>query len=108
MTNYLIYPCKTMKITQNYLGTTSHYPHTVGYPKDYPIDEGCTDTGRDYMYCPCDKMKVKKIYGVGSRGTNTFWLESTSKVLFADGTEDYFTLMIIHPNDDDLRKLKVG
>ena len=108
MANYLIYPCKTMKITQNYLGTTSHYPHTVGHPKDYPIDEGCTDTGRDYMYCPCDKMKVKRIYGVGARGTNTLWLESTSKVLFADGTEDYFTLMVIHPNDDDLRKLKVG
>ena len=106
--NYLIYPCKKMKITQNYNGRTSHYPHTVGYPKDYPIDEGCSDTGREYMYCPCDKMKVKRIYGIGTRGVNTLWLESTSKVLFADGTTDYFSMLITHPEDDDLRKLKVG
>lgn len=25
--NYLIYPCKTMRITQSYTGTTSHKPH---------------------------------------------------------------------------------
>lgn len=107
-TNYLIYPCKTMKITQNYLGKTSHYPHTVGYPRDYPIDEGCADTGRDWLYCPCDKMKIKRIYGVGNRGVNTLWLESTSKVLFADGTTDYFSMLITHPEDADLRRLKVG
>ena len=106
--NYLTYPCKVMKITQNYNGKTSHYPHIVGSPKDYPIDEGCADTGRDWMYCPCDEMKVVKLYGVGNRGTNTIWLQSTSKVYFADGTSNYFTMMIIHPNDDDMRKLWVG
>ena len=108
MKNYLIYPCKVMRITQSYTGTTSHLPHTTGYPKDYPIDEGCEDSGRGYMYCPCDEMKVKRIYGVGSGGTNTFWLESTGKVLFADGTEDFVTMLITHPNDKELKKIKVG
>ena len=108
MANYLIYPMKTMKITQGYSGNYSHAPHSAGSPKDYPWDEGGANNGREYFYCPCDKMKVVKIYGVGNSGTNTIWLESTSKVNFADGTSDYFTLLVTHSNDDDLRKLKIG
>lgn len=106
--NYLIYPCKTMRITQTYTGATSHLPHTTGNPKDYPIDEGCSGTDRDYCYCPCDEMKIKRIYGVGTGGTNTIWLESTGKVNFADGTTDYFTLLITHPDDSELKRLKIG
>jgi hypothetical protein len=34
--NYLIYPCKILRITQSYTETTSHLPHTAGSPKDYP------------------------------------------------------------------------
>ena len=106
--NYLTYPVKNMRITQTYAGGASHKPHTTGSPKDYPIDEGGKDTGREYMYCPCDEVIVKRIYGVGTSGTNTLWLQSTSKVYFADGTSDYCTIQITHPNDDDLLKMKVG
>ena len=106
--NYLTYPMKNMRITQNYNGKTSHYPHTVGTPKDYPVDEGGKDTGKEKIYCPCNKMKVRRIYGVGTGGTNTIWLESCEKVTFADGTTDYFTMMITHPNDADLKNIKVG
>lgn len=108
MANYLTYPFKTMKITQSYLGRTSHYPHTTGYPKDYPIDEGGADTGRDWFYCPCDEIKIVRIYGVGSRGTNTMWIQSTTKVNFADGTSDYFSAQLTHMNDSDLNRLRVG
>lgn len=106
--NYVTYPCKTMRITQNYKGKTSHKPHTTGTPKDYPIDEGCADTGKDYICCPCDEMKVRRIYGVGTKGTNTLWLESTDKADFADGGKDYLTLMITHPDDTDVKNLRVG
>ena len=106
--NYVTYPCKTMRITQNYKGKTSHKPHTTGTPKDYPIDEGCADTGKDYICCPCDEMKVRRIYGVGTKGTNTLWLESTDKADFADGSKDYLTLMITHPDDTDVKNLRVG
>lgn len=106
--NYLTYPCKFMRITQSYSGTTSHKPHTTGNIKDYPIDEGCEDTKRSYIYCPCDKMIIRRIYGVGTPGTNTIWLESTHKVDFADGTSDYCTMLITHPDDSELKKLKVG
>lgn len=97
-----------MRITQTYIGKTSHLPHTTGSPKDYPIDEGGADTGRDFIYCPSDEMIVKRVYGTFSGGTNTIWLESKEKVCFADGSEDYCVLMITHPNDDDLRKISVG
>lgn len=97
-----------MRITQNYLGKTSHYPHTAGYPKDYPIDEGGKDTGKDPLYCPCDEMIVRRIFGVGSGGTNTIWLESRERVFFADGTTDFFTMLVTHPDDADLKKIKVG
>ncbi len=108
MANYLIYPTKVMRITQTYLGGTSHYPHTTGTPKDYPIDEACSDGGREWMFCPCDEMKLMRIYGVGNGGTNTIFLQSTSKVNFADSTSDFFTLQVTHPEDSDLRGLKVG
>ena len=106
--NSLIYPCKTMRITQSYTGKTSHLPHTKGTFRDYPIDEGCEDGGKSSMYCPCDEMKVKRIYGVGSGGTNTLWLESTGKVSFSDGTSDYFSMLITHPDDSELKKISVG
>ena len=41
---YLTYPFKTMTITQSYTGSTSHYPHTKGNYRDYPVDEGGKDT----------------------------------------------------------------
>lgn len=108
MSDFLIYPTKIMRITQTYLGKTSHYPHTTGTPKDYPFDEAGADVGRSWMYCPCNEMKLMRIYGVGNGGTNTIWLQSTAKVSFADSTSDYFTMQVTHPEDADLKRLSVG
>lgn len=105
--NYLIYPTKVMGISQSYLGTYSHTKHYKGVPQAFPIDEACNDSGREYFYCPCDEIEIKRIYGIGAKGTNTIWLQSTSKVVTPTFT-DYVTIMVIHPNDDDLSKLKVG
>lgn len=106
--NYLIYPIKIMNITQTYFNDFSHERHTIGTPKDYPIDDNCGSPGPNgYFYCPCDKMIVKKIYGVGTSSTNVLWLESTSPVIAPTFT-DYVTIMIGHIEDSELRKLKVG
>lgn len=106
--NYLTYPTKTMNITQGYSGSTSHAPHSTGSPTDYPIDEACKDGGRDWFYCPCDEMKIVNIYGVNnSRKTNTIWMTSTAPVIMPVGTY-YVTILVTHPNDDDLAKLRVG
>lgn len=106
--NYLTYPFKTMRITQNYTGTTSHKPHSTGRPADYPVDEGGKDGGRDAFYCTCDEIEIVRVYGVGNRGTNTFWMQSTSPVDCADGTTDYICAQITHPNDSDIKDLKAG
>ena len=50
MKNYLIYPTKKMYISQSYTGTFSHSKYYNGTPKDYPIDESCGSSGRDYFY----------------------------------------------------------
>lgn len=106
--NYATYPCKVMNITQGYTGSYTHSQHNTGSPKDYPWDEACSNSGRDWMFCPCDEMKVVRICGVGNGYTNTLWLESTTVVYFADGTSGYLILLITHPNDDDLKKIKKG
>ena len=108
MDNYLTYPLKTMRITQSYTGTVSHLPHTTGTPKDYPIDDGGKDGGRDAIYCPCNSVKVFRVYGVGGKGVNTLFLQSAEKVDFADGTRDYFCALLTHPDDADLSALALG
>ena len=107
--NYLTYPTKIMNITQGYTGNYTHGQHSSGSPADYPIDEACADSGRDYFYCPCDEMQIAHIYGFNnSKKTNTLWLQSTSKVDLANGSSDYVTILVTHPNDDDLSQLKEG
>lgn len=108
MKNYLTFPMKYLTVTQTYNGKTSHLPHTTGTPKDYPVDLGGADSGRDWVYCPCDEIKIIRIYGVGNSGVNSVWATSVKKVFFADGTSDYATIQFTHMNDDDLKKIKVG
>ena len=45
---------------------------------------------------------IKKIYDYN----NAVWLESIDKVMFADGTIDYMTILTLH--DNDVSNLKVG
>lgn len=109
MPNYLTYPCKVMRITQRYDGGTSHRAHMTGKPHDYSLDDGCTDGGRDWIYCGCDALKVVRITGTkNSKKTNTIWLTSTRACDLANGMHSVATLQFIHPNDDDLLKIKVG
>lgn len=105
--NYLVYPVKFMNITQRYDDNFSHSGNTSGEPKDYPIDEACENTNRSYFYCPCDRMKIVRIYGVGGSGTNTIWLESLD-IVTTPTFSDYVTMLVMHPNDDTLKDLYVG
>ncbi len=108
MPNYLTYPFKTMRITQRYDGTTSHKPHMTGNPKEYALDEGEKDTGRGWVYCMCDKMKIVKLTGVCKPGTNAVYLTSVGEVDLANGKRSVATIQLVHPNDDDLVKIKDG
>lgn len=96
-----------MNITQGYNDNYTHKRHSEGNLKDYPIDDACGSGNNSYFYCPCDEMVVKKVYGVGLRASNTVWLESTTPVITPTFT-DYITLMIVHPEDKDLKNVYVG
>lgn len=108
--NYFVYPLKIMRITQNYNGETSHkinWYKSKNY-KDYPIDDGGKDGGRDGIYCPCDEMVVTAIRGLGNNKiTNTIWLVSTEKVS-TPTFNDYAFMTLTHSNDVDFKNIKVG
>lgn len=104
--NYLTYPLAVMNITQNH-SEGNHLSHSGKTPRNYPIDDGGSDSGRDWFYCPCDEMKVVRIYGVGGSGTNTIWLQSTDKVDMPIGSA-IVTIMVEHPEDEDLKNIKAG
>lgn len=108
MANYLTYPFKTMRITQRYDGTTSHLKHMLGVPKEYALDEGGVDAGRDWLFCPCDEMKIVRLYGAHNRGVNSIWLTSTAACDLANGKREVVTMIITHPNDDDMDRLREG
>lgn len=82
---------KTLNITQGMNGSYSH-------KGDLAIDMGHV----------CENLKapftgiVKRVYS----NCNAIWLESVDKVKFADGTEDYMTVMTLH--DDSVTSLPVG
>ena len=101
--NYLEYPTKTMKLTQHH-GEGNHKNHSCGVPADYPFDECCGDTGRGGFYCPCDEMRIVKLY---TAGINTVWMTSTTPVVMPYG-KAYVTIMVEHMEDEDMKKLAVG
>ncbi len=105
--NYLTYPLKVMNITQGYSDNYTHLRHLKGNLKDYPIDDACGTNDYGYFYCPCDELIVKKVYGVGIKASNTIWLESTTPVVTPTFT-DYVTIMVVHPNDDQLKGVYAG
>lgn len=105
--NWLTYPCTIMRITQGYESTFSHAPNAAGKPRDYPIDESGEDGGRSWFFCPCDEMIITRLAGVGVTATNTIWLTSTTPVDMPSG-KDFVTIMVVHPEDDDLSKRRVG
>ena len=100
--NYFVYPMKYMRITQSYSGTASHKLHWYNSKnyKDYPIDDGGRDSGRDGIYCPCDEMVVTQIKGVGNN-------KITTKVK-TPTFNDYAFMTLTHSNDSDFKNIRVG
>lgn len=89
------FPMKYLRVTQAY-GS-----NTITHKYGYPIDNAGKDTKIDNAYAPFDGV-IKRIYQYG----NTVWLESSSKVEYADGTRDYMTVSFTH--DNSVTNLKVG
>lgn len=82
-TNYLVYPSKYLRLTGAY-------------------------AQKEYIYCPCDEMVITSICESGFKSVRTIWLQSNSKVVFADGTQDYFSMLIIHLDNTAIQDLHKG
>jgi len=104
--NKFYFGMETMRVTQNY-NIGSHYNHTTGEPKDYPIDVAGVDSGQSAYFLPVD-MKVTAIRGTGSGVTNTIWLVTTEKVE-TPTFNDYVWMTLTHWNDGSITsKFKVN
>ena len=105
--NKFYFGMETMRITQNYNGTASHYNHSHGTPADYPIDCAGVDGQQSAYFAPVD-MRVVAIRGVGNYATNTIWLETTETVQ-TPTFSDIVWLTLTHWNDGSITsKFKVG
>ena len=105
--NKFYFGMETMRITQNYNETASHYNHSHGTPVDYPIDCAGVDGRQSAYFAPVD-MKVVAIRGVGNYATNTIWLETVEPVETPTFT-DIVWLTLTHWNDGSITsKFKVG
>lgn len=93
MSQKAIFPMKYLNVTQGY-GTGTH-------KGTFALDLAGKDTGIDNVAAPFDAV-VKKIWNNG----HTVWLQSTSKVLYADGRVDYATMSFTH--DNSIATLFVG
>jgi len=91
---YAIFPMKYLNISQGVNGGYSHYNSNA-------IDLAGRGSGTDTVYAPFDCV-VKRIY----TPCNGVWIESTNKVIFADGTIDYMTILLLH--DNNISNLYVG
>ncbi len=89
-----LFPLKYMNQTQGVNGSYSHQG-------TYAIDYGNRGV-KEKLYAPFTGI-IRKIYTTSGNGV---WLESVDKVLYADGTIDYMTVLTMH--DDDVSDLKVG
>lgn len=89
-----LFPMTTVNITQTYgIGT---------HRASFAVDNAGKDGGIEAVFAPFDCV-VKKTY---TPDANEVWIESCEKVQYADGTEDYMTIMFAH--DNNIADLYVG
>lgn len=82
---------KELNIIQGMNGSYSH-----NGDKAIDLGKACS-----YLRAPFTGT-IKRIY----KNCNAVWLESSEKVMYADGTVDYMTVMTLH--DSNISNLKVG
>ena len=88
-------------LMMDYLRVTQKANNEFSHKGDCALDLGGKDSGRDDLKAPFTGT-VKRIY----EDCNAVWLQSNEKVKYADGTEDYMTLLVFH--DNSVTSLKVG
>ena len=87
-------------LLMDYLNITQGSNGEFSHKGDKAIDIAGRDAGIDPLKAPFTGV-VKRIY----EKNNSVWLESKDKVVYADNTVDYMTVLTMH---DDSINLKVG
>ena len=88
-------------LMMDYLNISQKAGGEFSHKGDKALDITGQDRGIDTLKAPFTGT-IKRIYP----NANTVWLESNDKVMYADGTIDYMTVMTLH--DNDISNLKVG
>ncbi len=88
-------------LMMDYLNVTQGAFNNFSHKGDCALDIAGKDSGRDDLRAPFTGT-VKRTYS----NCNAVWLESNKKVKYADGTEDYMTLLVCH--DNSITSLPVG
>ena len=84
MAQKIRFPMEYLRVTQG-RGTGSHLGTKA-------MDFGGKDAGSDKLYAPCDMKVIRTRTGASGE----MYCESTNKVLFANGIEDYVNFTFIH------------
>ncbi|MDO4963759.1 MAG: LysM peptidoglycan-binding domain-containing protein [bacterium] len=85
----------------DYLNVSQKALNNFSHQGDKAIDISFKDQGISNLKAPFTGT-IKRIYDK----VNVVWLQSNEKVMYADGTIDYMTIMTMH--DNDVRDLYVG
>lgn len=108
--DYAVFPMHYVRVTQSW-NQGNHRQHWDGANyKDYPIDIGGMDSGRDFLYATVD-LKVLAISGIGSSSvSNKLFLTSVNKVNTPKWGKVQIFLTAVHFEDSDISKydIKVG
>ncbi|MBE6561163.1 MAG: hypothetical protein E7662_08545 [Ruminococcaceae bacterium] len=91
---FALFPSETLCITQ---GAYDHYSHQRQNALDMTTSNGS-------VYAPFTGEIVRIDRGYSRY--NTVWLQSCDKVVYADGSTDYMTVIFMH--DNNVADLKVG
>lgn len=86
MSQKALFPMKYLNVTQGY-GVGTHRG-------SFALDLAGKDSGVDNVMAPFDAV-VRKVWNNG----HTVWLESITKVLYADGRVDFATMSFTHDNN---------
>ncbi|MBR6917816.1 MAG: hypothetical protein IKN38_06485 [Clostridia bacterium] len=88
-----LYPANILKVTQGPFGEFSHQNQNA---IDMQVNDG------DSIVAPF----TCRVTAVNEESGNVVWVESLSKVIYADGSYDYMTCLFMH--DDDISDIYVG
>lgn len=94
---YATYPMRVMRQSAIWNTSSPHIKCSSGSPKDYPTDLVGADSGRDWMYAPCDMIVLRKY----TKASHAIWLRSVDKVHTPSG-DKYLYMMSEHQDNAEM------